>query len=407
MTGRSLTLFAFLICLLMSAAQAQSNTLSASQESDRQLTAEEVLARVARAVFVVETRDPSGTLLSTGTGVFVARRTYEWREGLGGTIKSPDNLWVVTNKHVVDFNEYSVLSNAIRVREGETLRTLWRAEAVRNTPYDVAFVNVFPNPEIDAPPVSVRESPPAVGEHVYVVGGNTGRNIAEATIATLDPEQDVGELKMKGSPSLGPNGSAIFDQYGKLLGITSPWGAKQDFSFAAVCSDMVNVFSQRMAEYGQQEPAMDFSGGCAGRPQFVRHWYWSQDCRGNAKLGLQVRVDGNLVYSGELPICMLAGRTGSKEREQISFAFKGGHLFQRKYQTTAEQTILGSISQVASSVSDLTLQISFSGNDQSDLFHYEIPFRQGIPSVSIVDSGIVINTTSLLKPEPITLDKCP
>lgn len=406
MTGRSLTLLAFLTCLLAPATQSQSISFS-SHESSRPLRAEEVLAKVGHSIFVVEARDPSGTLLSTGTAVYVARRTYEWREGIGGMIKPPDNIWVITNKHVVDFNEHSVLLNAIQLRQGETLRPLWQAEAVRDTFYDVAFVNVFPDPDIDAHPVLVRESPPAVGEHVYVVDGDAGRNIAEAIIRRLEPEQDTGELEMKRPSALSPKGGAIFDEYGKLLGIMSPWGDKPDPSFAVVCTGMVNVFSQRMAQYGQSEPPMYFAGGCAGTSNVVRHWYWSQECRDNARLGLQVRVDGNLVYSGELPICRRAEQTGSGTREQISFSFKGGHLFQGRYQTTGEQTIQGHILQIGSSASDLTLKIEFSRNIHDDLFSYEIPFRPSSGSVSMLDSGIVINTSSFLKPEPITSDKLP
>jgi hypothetical protein len=301
-----LTLLTFVACAAISAAQSHSNMLPAPQQSSRPLTAEEVLSRVSRSVFVVETFDESGSLLTTGTAVFVARRTYEWHEGFAGMTKSADNIWVVTNKHVVDPTEYRWwLHSAIRMRQGETL---WHAGDIRNTPYDAAFLNVSPDPEIDASPVVVRNSPLAVGERVYIIGEGNGSGSADGIVARLQPEGGSGELKIKRASSLGPNGGAVFDRYGRLVGVTSPWaGRERDLTFTAVCTDMVNVFTPRAPDLGRPLPVMEFQASCAGTPQSskgpVEHWYWFRGCQGRTRLGLQVQVDGDVVYSGELPIC--------------------------------------------------------------------------------------------------------
>ena len=391
---RPISLLAFLVWAAICTAQSHSNPLPSRQNP---LTADEVLSRVSRSVFVVETFDESGSLVSTGTAAFVARRTYEWREGIGGMIKPADNIWVVTNKHVVDPSEYRWWHDAIRVGQGETL---WHAGDIRNTPYDAAFLNVSPDPEIDALPVVVRNSPLASGERVYIIDGEKGSHIIEGVVTGVQPEEGTGELKMKGVSSLGPNGGAIFDRFGRLVGVTSPWANEErDLSFTAVCTDMVNVFTPRAADLGQPLPVMDFQAGCAGTPQLskgpVEHWYWFRGCQGNTRLGLQVLIDGDLVYSGELPICRLAEKTGTAGLEDISFAFKGGHLFQGKDRTTAEQTMQGYVRQVASDIGDLTLQITFSRKVQDIALCSVHVVRPDRASATEIDRGIVVKTFPL------------
>jgi hypothetical protein len=145
---------------------------------------------LAKATFVIET--PQGQ----GSGVLVA-----------------DNL-LATNAHVV------LGSTTVKVRQG---KVTWEAEVLAaDEDRDVALVRVE---ELERVPVTLRVAPPlAVGEKVFAVGAPRGMDftLSDGIISglrKLDDGQDWVQTTTPISP--GSSGGGLFDEHGRLVGLTT------------------------------------------------------------------------------------------------------------------------------------------------------------------------------------------
>jgi hypothetical protein len=123
-------------------------------------------------------------------------------------------------------------------------------------------------------------------------------------------------------------------------------------------------------------------------------WYWFQNCGENTTLGVEVVLDGKVVYRSSFPICKVVDvpKTSDRQPRILAFRFKGGHLFQsRSIQTSSAQTIEGNIWQAGIDPDDLILGVSFATKKQ--ILLNTIYFAQpSNASTSEVDRGIVVKT---------------
>lgn len=157
--------------------------------------ADDLFARVSPSVVSVLSLGPAGRVESQGSGVVV------------GVAR------VITNCHVVRD------AKAIQVRQGEALLDArWHlADQAR----DLCLLDVA---KLDAPAVALRESSSlAVGERVFAVGNPLGFGLAisEGLISHLDSRKASARLYSTASTSHGSSGGGLFDENGKLVGITT------------------------------------------------------------------------------------------------------------------------------------------------------------------------------------------
>src|SRR3990172_6571949 len=155
----------------------------------------ELFKRLAPSVFVVEILGANGSVIAIGSGVAVASNQ------------------VVTNKHVVD----GALS--IRVRKGEKT---WAARVTHLDPnHDLCRLSAE---GLDAPPVTLRVSSTLqVGERVYTIGAPQGLELtfSEGLISALRDYDGVRIIQTSAAISEGSSGGGLFDERGKLVGITT------------------------------------------------------------------------------------------------------------------------------------------------------------------------------------------
>src|SRR3989449_9719051 len=172
------------------------------QTSDRkqnQTTAapspQELFRRLSPSVFVVEALNERGSVVATGSGVAVA----------------PSK--VVTNKHVI--------------REG----VVWRVRHGSKT-WPATLTHLDPDHDLcrlkaeglKAPPVTVRASSTlAVGERVYTIGAPEGLelSLSEGLISGLREFEQVRLIQTSAAISPGSSGGGLFDNQGRLVGITT------------------------------------------------------------------------------------------------------------------------------------------------------------------------------------------
>lgn len=117
-------------------------------------------------------------------------------------------------------------------------------------------------------------------------------------------------------------------------------------------------------------------------------WTWSKRCNGDHKLGVTIRLDRKVLYSGTLMICR-----GSRDAEdgRAEFHFAGGHTFQGKYRTNSTDSIEGDIWEAGGDPDDLILGISFDTGKQILLNTLHIA-RPGKQTSSELDPGLFITT---------------
>lgn len=117
-------------------------------------------------------------------------------------------------------------------------------------------------------------------------------------------------------------------------------------------------------------------------------WTWSKRCNSDHKLGVTIRLDRKVLYSGILPICR-----GSRDAEdgRAEFHFAGGHTFQGEYRTRSTDSIKGDIWEAGGDPDDLILGISFDTGKQILLntLHIARPDKQ---TTSELDKGLFITT---------------
>jgi len=122
-------------------------------------------------------------------------------------------------------------------------------------------------------------------------------------------------------------------------------------------------------------------------------WRWFQTCSESTTMGVDVVLEGKLVYRSSFPICNGAGAPNNSDGKQktLSFSFNGGHLFQGEYHTAPAQRVKGNIWQAGADLDDLILGVSFATKNQV-LLNTVYTVRPGRASESEVDRGIVVKT---------------
>lgn len=136
------------------------------------------------------------TPFSTGTGVYLPHR------GL-----------VVTNEHVVR-------DNATVVIGGETVKEQLATVVYLDPYYDLAFLK--PATAIDAAPLPLSTTPPAIGDGVIAIGQHFGHplRIAEGKVLELDHQHhDIGFILHDAWQEAAHSGGPLFTTDGQLAGI--------------------------------------------------------------------------------------------------------------------------------------------------------------------------------------------
>jgi Tfp pilus assembly protein PilF len=147
------------------------------------------------SVFVIETLDAKGTAIALGSGVSTAK------DG------------IVTNRHVVEGGK------AWRVRQGGST---WTARiAFLDSEHDLCGLQVG---GLTATAVSTRASSTlSVGERVYALGSPEGfeLSLSEGLISGIRKFEGVSLIQTTAPISHGSSGGGLFDEQGKLIGITT------------------------------------------------------------------------------------------------------------------------------------------------------------------------------------------
>lgn len=157
--------------------------------------AEEVFQKAKDSVVSIEARDEHGQPESQGSGVVVG----------------PEK--VVTNCHVMD--------------EAISLRVRWRDKALVGTPSrrdperDLCLIAV---PGLEAKPMPLRKRADLrVGESAYAVGNPLGLelSVSAGLVSALPPVERTARLYTSAPLSPGSSGGGLFDDRGRLIGITT------------------------------------------------------------------------------------------------------------------------------------------------------------------------------------------
>ena len=178
------------------------------EASPPSLSPDALFHQVAPSVFVVEGIGPDQRVLRQGSGVAAAH------EG------------VITNRHVVEG------AAALRVRQG--MRTWVATVAVQDSAHDVVQLRV---PGLTAPAVPLRVSTDLrIGERVYAIGAPQGLelSISEGLISGLRVFDGRRAIQTTAPISAGSSGGGLFDDRGRLVGITTFFANNaQNLNFAS------------------------------------------------------------------------------------------------------------------------------------------------------------------------------
>ncbi len=305
-------------------------------------------------------------------------------------IKYPDSLWIVCDQRVVTPVDKFVLPYSISLRQGQSVYKVGR---VLRSAQGVAFLEVSSGSDMpQTAPALVRDSPLLKGERVFFVSTDES---TKGKVVNLDPGDGTILLKIDRRSPVIAGGAAIFDRLGRLSGIAGDAAAPgRKLTVPAVCSEMVDVFTPMPDPYRFWPGTESFVGGCAGALPPVAwarlHWHWLTICGEDMRMGLQVSMDGAVVYSGELAICKRPEPSSTAAVAQLSFAVNGGYSFRGKASDSAE-ALHCVIWQATSGTDDLGLGISFS-NDRRAYLISKHTVRPGKETVSEIDRGIVVRT---------------
>jgi tetratricopeptide (TPR) repeat protein len=175
--------FLLAVCTVASGAQSPKNS------------AQEIFKLVSPSVMVVESLDVKGIITAFGSGVVIA----------------PGK--VVTNRHVIE--------NGVSFRVEHGSKT-WIAQLVKvDSDHDLAELSVD---GLTAPAIRVRKSSTlAVGEKVYAIGSPEGLEltISEGLISGLRDFDKDRVIQTSAAISHGSSGGGLFDDEGRLVGITT------------------------------------------------------------------------------------------------------------------------------------------------------------------------------------------
>jgi hypothetical protein len=123
-------------------------------------------------------------------------------------------------------------------------------------------------------------------------------------------------------------------------------------------------------------------------------WFWFGGCKNNSKtMEIELSVEGKIVYRSSFRACRMKRADANSKREGNTkiFYFPGGHTFQKKYRTTRQTQIKGSIWQAGADPDDVLLGVSFETDNQVLLNTVDI-VRPGRPTQYTLDDDVVIKT---------------
>lgn len=176
-------------------ASAQHGNEHVPASKNTQPPARELFKLLSSSVFVIETLDAKGIAIALGSGVSTAK------DG------------IVTNRHVVEGGK------AWRVRQGNST---WSARiAFLDSEHDLCGLQVS---GLTATPVGIRASSTlSVGETVYALGAPEGLelSLSGGLISGLRKFEGVSLIQTTAPISHGSSGGGLFDEQGRLIGITT------------------------------------------------------------------------------------------------------------------------------------------------------------------------------------------
>lgn len=178
------------------------------EASPPSLSPDALFHQVAPSVFVVEGFGPDRRVLRQGSGVAVSHER------------------VITNRHVV------AGAAALRVRQGA--RTWAATVAGQDSTHDLVRLRV---PGLTAPVMPLRVSADLrIGERVYAIGAPQGLelSISEGLISGLRLFEGRRAIQTTAPISAGSSGGGLFDDRGRLVGITTFFANNaQNLNFAS------------------------------------------------------------------------------------------------------------------------------------------------------------------------------
>jgi S1-C subfamily serine protease/cytochrome c-type biogenesis protein CcmH/NrfG len=172
----------------------QESTGPAKQPSP--LTPQELFANVSGSVFVVEVLDSAGTSVAQGSGVTIG----------------PDRL--VTNKHVV------IEGEKLKVSHGDKT---WSAHILQLAPHaDLCLLEVEGLTANELPTIR-RLSSIMIGERVYAIGAPRGLELtlSDGLVSGIREDESGPVIQTSAPISPGSSGGGLFDNTGRLIGITT------------------------------------------------------------------------------------------------------------------------------------------------------------------------------------------
>lgn len=177
------------------AMQTTAATDAANTASGSALSPEAIYANVAPSVLVIESLNASGQPISRGSGVVIASEL------------------VLTNCHVV------MQASAVRVRSGSS--EFAAISDTSDTQLDLCQLRV---PGLSAAPVrrgTVKQV--RVGQTVFAIGTphDLERTLSQGLVSALRETPDGTLIQTSASISPGSSGGGLFDNEGRLIGITT------------------------------------------------------------------------------------------------------------------------------------------------------------------------------------------
>lgn len=176
------------------------------------LAPDELFRQVSPSVWQVATVDDQGKPIGTGSAVVIAPQT------------------LVTNCHVLKGAAKVVVrqhgtSLGARLQHADTERDLCQLAAV----------------DLQAPAVAIAPGPAHIGQRIYTIGAPRGLELtlSDGLVSGLREEgADGGLIQISAPISPGSSGGGLFDEEGRLLGITSMGivGVAQNLNFARPAS---------------------------------------------------------------------------------------------------------------------------------------------------------------------------
>lgn len=168
---------------------------SAAESNATPLNPKEIYTRAARSVVVVVAFNEGDGGMSQGSGVVIG------------------NGVIATNCHVI-----ARADDAVVLFKGEP----YQVSSLRGNA-DIDYCIVYA-PSLNAKPAKIASLDTVVpGQRVYSVGSPRGLNltIAEGLVSGLREEDDIAYIQTTASISPGSSGGGLFDEFGRVIGITT------------------------------------------------------------------------------------------------------------------------------------------------------------------------------------------